>query len=58
MKMKKKKELTKRQKEAMARHKKAHGHSNKHIKMMTDLMLKKNKTFTQAHNMTMKKIGK
>jgi len=53
----KKKELNKRQKEAMARHKKAHGHTNKHIKMMTDLMLKKNKTFTQAHNMTMKKIG-
>ena len=53
-----KKELTKRQKDTMARHKKSHGHTAKHMKMMKDLILKKGKTFTEAHNITMKKIGK
>ena len=32
-------------------------HSKKHIEMMKKLM-KEGKTFSQAHNITMKKIGK
>tara|TARA_Y100001938_G_scaffold150509_1_gene241768 strand:+ start:764 stop:958 length:195 start_codon:yes stop_codon:yes gene_type:complete len=32
-------------------------HTKKHIEMMKKLM-KEGKTFTQAHNITMKKVGK
>ena len=51
------KELTKRQEDALARHKKKGTHTRKHIKEMEDLMLK-GKTFTEAHKLTMKKVGK
>ena len=51
------KTLTQRQQDALARHKKKGTHTRKHIKEMEDLMLK-GKTFTEAHNMTMKKVGK
>tara|TARA_R100000654_G_scaffold12996_1_gene28257 strand:- start:4381 stop:4563 length:183 start_codon:yes stop_codon:yes gene_type:complete len=50
-----KKELTKTQQEQMKKHKEHH--TKDHMKMMTDLM-KKGYSFTQAHNITMKKIGK
>ena len=52
-----KKTLTIRQKNALARHKKAHGHTKKHIDEMTKAMLA-GKTFTEAHNIAMKKKGK
>tara|TARA_R100000734_G_C3314730_1_gene106401 strand:- start:23 stop:184 length:162 start_codon:yes stop_codon:yes gene_type:complete len=52
-----KKVLSKRQKDALARHKKTHGHTKKHIDEMTKAMLA-GKTFTQAHNIAMKKKGK
>ena len=58
----KKKTLTKRQKTALARHKRTHGHTKKHIAMMRKLMLggkgKKKLSFPAAHNKTMRKIGK
>tara|TARA_R100000353_G_scaffold2250_3_gene3314 strand:+ start:5835 stop:6011 length:177 start_codon:yes stop_codon:yes gene_type:complete len=57
LKTKQKKELTKRQLDALARHKKTHGHTKKHIDEMKKLMLK-GKTFTQAHNAAMKTQGK
>ena len=47
--------LTKRQSLSIKRHRKHH--TKKHIDMMTELM-SQGKTFTQAHNLTMKKIGK
>jgi len=51
------KTLTKRQKDALARHKKKGNHTRKHMEEMKSLMLK-GKTFTEAHNLTMKKVGK
>ena len=54
------KQLTKRQKDALARHKKAHGHTKKHIDEMTRLMTRSRNplTFVQAHKKTMSKVGK
>ncbi len=54
------KTLTARQKSALARHKKAHGHTKKHISEMKRLMLRaKNPlSFTQAHKQTMRTKGK
>tara|TARA_B100000424_G_scaffold270863_1_gene271420 strand:- start:739 stop:891 length:153 start_codon:yes stop_codon:yes gene_type:complete len=49
------KQLTKRQKDALSRHKKHH--TNKHMAMMRKAM-KKGKTFKQAHKMAMKKVGR
>tara|TARA_R100000773_G_C4118270_1_gene54991 strand:- start:265 stop:447 length:183 start_codon:yes stop_codon:yes gene_type:complete len=54
---KNKKVLTLRQKNALARHKKDHGHTKAHIDLMTKEMLA-GKTFTQAHNIAMRKKGK
>ena len=51
------KTLTQRQKDALARHKKKGNSSKKHMEEMKNLMLK-GKTFTEAHNLTMKKVGK
>ena len=51
------KTLTQRQKDALARHKKKGTHTRKHMKEMEDWMLK-GKTFTEAHKLTMKKVGK
>ena len=51
------KDLTQRQKDALARHKKKGTHTRKHMDEMRNLMLK-GKTFTEAHNITMKKVGK
>ena len=51
------KTLTQRQKDALASHKKKCTHTRKHMEEMRNLMLK-GKTFTEAHNMTMKKVGK
>lgn len=56
-KTKTKKVLTTRQKNALARHKKDHGHTKAHMDLMTKEMLA-GKTFTQAHNIAMKKKGK
>ena len=55
--MKAKKELTARQKTALANHKKKGTHTRKHMEEMKKLMLR-GKTFTEAHKMTMKKVGK
>ena len=55
--MKVKKELTTRQKTALANHKKKGTHTAKHMRIMEEEMLK-GKTFTEAHNLTMKKVGK
>ena len=51
------KTLTQRQQDALARHKKKVTNTRKHIEEMKKLMLK-GKTFTEAHNLTMKKVGK
>ena len=51
---KKIKELTKRQKETIAKHKKHH--TAKHMKEMTKAMLN-GSTFTAAHKKAMKKVG-
>ena len=53
----KKKELTQRQKDALANHKKKGTHTKKHMKVMEEEMLK-GKTFMQAHAIAMKKKGK
>jgi hypothetical protein len=50
-----KKELSKTQKELMKEHK-IH-HTKKHMDMMKKLMLE-GYCFQQAHNLTMKKVGK
>ena len=55
--MKVKKELTSRQKTALANHKKKGTHTRKHMEEMKKLMLK-GKTFTEAHRLTMRKVGK
>ena len=52
-----KKTLTTRQKNALKTHKAAHGHTKAHIDLMTKEMLA-GKTFTQAHNIAMRKKGK
>tara|TARA_Y100000593_G_C4229768_1_gene296360 strand:- start:117 stop:269 length:153 start_codon:yes stop_codon:yes gene_type:complete len=46
--------LTKRQKEALARH--SPHHTKKHINEMIKQM-KKGKTFTESHKLAMKKVG-
>tara|TARA_R100001163_G_C4916132_1_gene98334 strand:+ start:145 stop:306 length:162 start_codon:yes stop_codon:yes gene_type:complete len=51
----KRKKLTKRQTNALARHRRHH--TKKHMAYMRSQM-KKGKTFTQAHKAAMKKVGK
>tara|TARA_Y100001937_G_C7098010_1_gene321087 strand:+ start:41 stop:238 length:198 start_codon:yes stop_codon:yes gene_type:complete len=51
------KSLTKRQEDALKRHKEKGTHTTAHIAMMRKLM-KQGKTFTEAHRETMKKLGK
>lgn len=53
--MKPKKELSKRQKDLMKTHKEHH--STEHLKEMRKLM-KKGYCFEQAHELSMKKVGK
>ena len=48
-------ELTKRQKSTLKKHSKHH--SKKHMSAMKNSM-KKGKTFTKAHNVAMKKVGR
>jgi len=55
--MKVKKQLTDRQKTALANHKKKGTHTKKHMKVMEEEMLK-GKTFMQAHAIAMRKKGK
>ena len=52
---KKKGQLTQRQKDTLARHKKHH--TAKHIAEMTKLM-KQGKTFGESHKIAMRKVGK
>lgn len=47
--------LTKRQKLTLGKHKKHH--SKKHMDFMKEQM-QKGKSFTQAHNLAIKKVGK
>lgn len=54
-KKKKKNTLTDRQKKTMQRH--AEHHTKKHMTEMRKLMLE-GKTFTQAHKIAMKKVGR
>lgn len=49
------KQLTKRQKDALARHSKHH--SAKHMNAMKTMM-KQGKTFGESHKSAMKKVGK
>ena len=51
------KTLTQRQQDALARHKNKGTHTRKPMEEMKNLMLR-GKTFTEAHNLTMKKVGK
>ena len=51
------KTLTQRQEDALDRHKKKGTHTKKHMEEMKKLMLI-GKTFTEAHKLTMKKVGK
>ena len=53
----KKKELTQRQKDALANHKKKGTHTKNHMKVMEEEMLK-GKTFMQAHAIALKKKGR
>lgn len=53
--LKSRKDLSKGQKQLMKEHKEHH--SKQHMKMMKDLM-KKGYCFQQAHDITIKKIGK
>jgi len=55
--MKAKKELTTRQKTALANHKKKGTHTAKHMRIMEEEMLK-GKTFMEAHKIAMRKKGK
>ena len=55
--MKVKKELTARQKTALANHKKKGTHTAKHMTIMKEEMLK-GKTFMEAHKIAMRKKGK
>jgi len=52
---KKRKTLTKRQQATMRRHR--HHHTRKHMAFMRKEMLK-GKTFTQAHKLAMRKVGR
>ena len=47
--------LTDRQKDTLKKHKKHH--TKKHMDLLIKLM-KEGKTFTEAHNIAMKKVGK
>ena len=49
--------LTTRQKNTLKKHQETHGHTKAHIDLMTKEMLA-GKTFTQAHNIAMRKKGK
>ncbi len=49
--------LTKRQLNTLEKHKKTHGHTKKHMDFMTKKMMD-GSTFSQAHKLAMKKIGK
>tara|TARA_Y100001970_G_scaffold290479_1_gene424375 strand:+ start:1969 stop:2142 length:174 start_codon:yes stop_codon:yes gene_type:complete len=49
------KDLTKRQQNAMKRH--SVHHTGNHIKAMVNAM-KEGKTFTESHELAMKKVGK
>ena len=51
------KTLTQRQEDALTRHKKKGTHTKKHMEEMKKLMLQ-GKTFTDAHKLTKKKVGK
>ena len=51
------KTLTQRQEDALARHKKKGTHTRKHMEEMKKLMVR-GKTLTEAHKMTLKKVGK
>ena len=53
----KKKELTQRQKDALANHKKKGTHTAQNMKIMKEEMLKGN-TFMQAHAIAIKKRGR
>ena len=55
--MKAKKELTTRQKTALANHKKKGTHTAKHMRIMEEEMLK-GKIFMEAHRIAMRKKGK
>ena len=55
--MKVKKQLTQRQRDALANHKKKGTHTAQHMKIMKEEMLK-GKTFMQAHAIAMRKKGK
>jgi len=55
--MKVKKELTARQKTALANHKKKGTHTAQHMRIMKEEMLK-GKTFTEAHKIAMRKKGR
>ena len=55
--MKLKKQLTDRQKTALANHKKKGTHTAKHMRVMEEEMLK-GKTFMEAHRIAMRKKGK
>lgn len=57
MPLKNKKELTQRQKDALANHRKKGTHSAQHMKIMKEEMLK-GKTFMQAHAIAMNKKGR
>tara|TARA_Y100000004_G_C8676419_1_gene311473 strand:- start:109 stop:267 length:159 start_codon:yes stop_codon:yes gene_type:complete len=50
------KKLTKRQEQALARH--SVHHTNKHMAEMKRLMKNSGKTFTEAHKIAMRKVGK
>tara|TARA_Y100001938_G_scaffold49832_1_gene69481 strand:+ start:183 stop:356 length:174 start_codon:yes stop_codon:yes gene_type:complete len=54
-KTKKTKTLTQRQKDTLKRH--SPHHTKKHLALMRKLM-KEGKTFTQAHKIAMKKVGR
>ena len=49
--------LTKRQLNTLEKHKKTHGHTKKHMDYMKRKM-REGVSFTEAHNMAMKKRGK
>ena len=51
------KKITKKKEEALARHKKAHGHTKAHMEYMKRKM-REGVSFTEAHRMAMRKAGK
>ena len=54
---KKRMKLTTRQKNTLAKHQKAHGHTKAHMEYMKRKM-REGVSFTEAHNMAMKRKGK